>query len=244
LSVSFALLQMATFCGHSFIPAALGRDSVVVDLGGNYGVFSRLMREYFHCRCVVVEPTPNLAERLRKIPGLEVFQAAISNHDGVVKFYIAADSQASSISGALAPAATSVVEVPSIRFERLLAEAKVTHIDLLKVDIEGAEIALFDDLSDAILSHINQISIEFHDFCDLVTLEQINFVRRRILAAGFKEIRIEPGHMNSLYVHPRTPGAHLLRRLYIKWLMAPLRRCWHVVRSPFGVQPEGLKPST
>ena len=51
--------------GHFFYKPALGRDSIVVDLGGNKGSFSKGISEMFRCKVFAVEPEPNL---FRQIP--------------------------------------------------------------------------------------------------------------------------------------------------------------------------------
>ncbi len=51
-----------------------------------------------------------------------------------------------------------------ITFRELRRRAGVDRIDLLKIDIEGAEIGMFDDCTDEELSSIGQITVEFHAF--------------------------------------------------------------------------------
>ena len=49
---------------------------------------------------------------------------------------------------------------------QLLAFAKVDHVDLVKMDIEGAEIGILECLSQSDFEVIDQLSVEFHDFID------------------------------------------------------------------------------
>lgn len=55
--------------------------------------------------------------------------------------------------------------VSGITFDSLIEKLNIQkQIDLVKIDIEGAEIAMLDDLSAQTLTKIAQISVEFHDF--------------------------------------------------------------------------------
>ena len=45
-----------------------------------------------------------------------------------------------------------------------LDEEKKVYVDLLKMDIEGAEVAALNSLSTETLKRIKQITLEFHDF--------------------------------------------------------------------------------
>jgi FkbM family methyltransferase len=47
---------------------------------------------------------------------------------------------------------------------RLLLELGVAEIEVLKLDIEGAELEVIDSLSDDFFHNVGQLTIEFHDF--------------------------------------------------------------------------------
>jgi FkbM family methyltransferase len=51
-----------------------------------------------------------------------------------------------------------------ITLETFLNTQRIELVDLLKIDIEGAEEAVFNSTRDATLCNIKQITIEFHDF--------------------------------------------------------------------------------
>ncbi|WP_366930871.1 FkbM family methyltransferase [Microcoleus sp. bin38.metabat.b11b12b14.051] len=52
-----------------------------------------------------------------------------------------------------------VISVDAMTLDTFLNKHKIESIDLLKVDIEGAEEALFNSTSDATLCNIKQITI-------------------------------------------------------------------------------------
>jgi FkbM family methyltransferase len=228
---------MMTIRGHSFIAAPIGPRSTVIDLGANNGDFTRGMWKTFGSRCIAVEPTPTLAERLRSIRDIEVCDCAVGDRDQVADLHIFSNSEKSNLSGRSDESETEVAKVRVITFEHLLKEAAIDRVDLLKVDIEGAEVMLFDSIPDYVLERINQISVEYHDFCGLVSTEEIRRIRLRLHSAGFYEICFGPGYFNTLYVRRGAPKAGAMRRLYVKHIVKNARSLWHATRPMLGISP-------
>lgn len=129
----------------------LGRPRTIVDAGAHAGLFSLYLHDRFpEAEIVAVEPSPSTVARLREnvgaIPGLEVFELALGATDGTGSFHQGAQSWGSS----LHPDGEITVETVSVA--TLLSRAGLTGIDLLKMDIEGAEWSAFrteDDLHGA-----------------------------------------------------------------------------------------------
>jgi FkbM family methyltransferase len=153
--------------GHSLYTPPLGARSVVVDLGANHGEFALQMSRRFGGRYYLVEANPELQDTLRRETAFPVLPYAIAPRDGPVHFNVAKNDEGSSI---LPLPETSVydctlartVEVAGKRLETILAEISEPRIDLLKVDIEGAEIEMLTTADPARLRAIGQITVEFH----------------------------------------------------------------------------------
>lgn len=59
------------------------------------------------------------------------------------------------------------VTVPAITLEKFITDQGIQFpIDILKIDIEGAEVDAINTLPSSILQRIKQIPVEFHDFLD------------------------------------------------------------------------------
>ena len=57
---------------------------------------------------------------------------------------------------------------------------------MLKVDIEGAQEAVFNSTRDATLCNVKQITIEFHDFMPgSISTEEVNKITNRLKRLGF-----------------------------------------------------------
>ena len=216
--------------GHTFFPSPLNRTSTVVDLGANRGEFSRRVLQRFQCRCIAVEPNPSLVDRIRALPGIEVAWAAVGDSDRQIELYLSDNSEASTALLGSIEANGKSVQVPMCSLENLLKRFGITRADLMKVDIEGSEVATILSAPDCVLQSIDQISVEFHDFCRLVTLEQVLAVYSRLERLNFYAIEFGPGRANTLFVRRDVAGIGGIRRTYAKHILLNLRAASHMVR--------------
>ena len=137
--------------------------AVIVDLGANVG-FATLYfsRRYPEARIVAVEADPNtysrLVQNVQRLPRVTTYNAAMSSRRGKVKFYC---SSSSSIGSALSRQSEldREVDVDGMTLGDLLAVAEIARVDLLKIDIEGAEVEL---LENAPLDAVDEIVAELH----------------------------------------------------------------------------------
>jgi hypothetical protein len=122
------------------------------------------------------------------------------------------------------------LEVMCTRFEDILEEYGTGPIDLLKIDIEGAEKMLFDSTSNRTLARATQITIEFHDH--LMKPAALQSIIQRLESLGFLYINFAggPDHADCLFLNVRTLLAafHVRATLYVLCLKTyfALRR-WH-----------------
>jgi FkbM family methyltransferase len=125
----------------------------VIDAGANRGSFTdAFLQLHKSRRLVLVEAIPELAEKLRAKyagwPGISVVSAALSDSNGVAPFQINRSEASSSLlpidprnsawfSRDLRVART--VEVPTITLPSLIEDQALETVDLLKLDLQGAE---------------------------------------------------------------------------------------------------------
>ncbi len=119
---------------------------VVFDVGANLGLhtltFSKLAREV-----VAFEPNPSLTPNLRRtaagLPNARLLECCLSERDGAVEFHI---SDWDHMLGSMADwtgQPTQGVSVAARSVDSLLAEGAVPSPQVLKVDVEGAELLVF-----------------------------------------------------------------------------------------------------
>jgi FkbM family methyltransferase len=121
----------------------------VFDIGAHVGYFTLLAASVLEGRGAVhaFEPHPEICEQLRRSARRNTFgclrinQVALADVDGEADLFIptsAGWTNASLIQG-FAPS-TYPVQVPLARFDTYCAQQGVLNVDLVKIDVEGAEL--------------------------------------------------------------------------------------------------------
>jgi FkbM family methyltransferase len=133
---------------------------VILDCGAHIGLASLFFKERFpHARIKAFEADAALADTCRAnyasfgASDVEVIEAAVWTHDQGVSFSQTNDDAGHVTDGGDA----DVVKVPSVRLRSYLADT----VDLLKLDVEGAEFALIEDCGEA-LRNARNIVMEVH----------------------------------------------------------------------------------
>ena len=141
----------------------LDSQSVVYDVGGYLGDWSRPIYQKFRCRIEIMEPVKVFYEKLRQ---------DFKNHPeiNVHHFGLAGKNRKSKIS--LEAASSSTFKSSShsepielVKASEFIAKKKESHIDLMKINIEGGEYELLEDLIDSgLIKKIGDIQVQFHIF--------------------------------------------------------------------------------
>ena len=149
------------------VTSRLPKDiKLIVDLGANCGFSARLwLKQYPQAQVIAVEPdadnftalTRNVNADPQDAPRARLFQACVAAERG--KVYLDRSAEECAFQMTDKPTGAPVDALPLLD---ILAEANAPQtIDLLKVDIEGAEESLFKDCG-AWLDRVNCIMIELH----------------------------------------------------------------------------------
>ena len=165
----------------------INKDSVVLDLGANVGLFSLYIKD--KCKTVyAVEPTPTHFEILMKLTegtNIVPIKAAITDKTEEVPLF---KSESNTTQNGLIPIgfATSLGKVQGYSMEDLLKYINVDKIDFCKIDIEGYEDSLFrSEKLENSLDKIKEFFIETHGAYDYVgdkiieVLSKHNFICKR-----------------------------------------------------------------
>ena len=161
----------------------------IVDLGANVGLVGRwMLTRYPKARLVAVEPQPEnvevLRENLARFANATVVPTAIGATEREVTLHAAIAGHYARFTMVGEPPKDAVShQVPVITMQQLFAETGLDQIDVLKVDIEGAERELFSDCSSWIHA-VGTILVECHfDFTatDLVGVLEENGAKFEVL---------------------------------------------------------------
>jgi len=135
---------------------------IVVDLGGNIGVFNRWAYNQGAKRVISFEPDRryfNLLS-LNADPRSLLFNGAVSNQIGELELHESNHLGGSNLFGTQEGAKKYNVRTYTLNY--LFESELIQKIDFLKVDIEGAEHLAFEGISDENLMKVKNISMEYH----------------------------------------------------------------------------------
>lgn len=163
----FPLVQLgneSTACAWKFCPDNLNSKSIVYSGGvGKDITFEHALVKKYGCSVLLFDPSPTGLETMslpeNKIPQFKFFPVALAGQCGTLKFAPPGCIDEGSWSMQRKDSAT--VEVPAWDLSMALQKNNHTHIDLLKIDIEGSEYEVIDDIIRRGLA-VKQLLVEFH----------------------------------------------------------------------------------
>jgi FkbM family methyltransferase len=179
----FVLYQVLLRSGKKaeyYVPPAL-KPKIILDIGSNIGAsILYFYRQFPDAQIFGFEPHPDSfrvlqknVEHLRSVTvfnyGLGATHQRIAVHADQVNF--GAFSTDGRFKDRGYPASTVECEVR--RLDDVLREIGLAHVDLIKIDCEGAEADVFSTLPDAILNHCQWIVGEFHDHTGFEVLARL-----------------------------------------------------------------------
>jgi FkbM family methyltransferase len=173
---------------HSILPDLVRCGGVVVDCGANLGAFSMEMIRRFECQCYAFEASPAVFARMAKHSNIVSRNIAICDRDRAVFITTEEDITRNRVVVGGRIGAEPLVQVEGRQLAAVLREFGVDQIEVLKMDIEGAELEVIDSLDDEFLSKIGQLTIEFHDFLGYATTQDVVSRIDRIVSLGFWEL--------------------------------------------------------
>ncbi len=158
-------------------------SGAVIDAGAHAGTFSAMASPHAQ-RVVALEPNPEMVALLRanleknQITNVDVVERALWGVEETRPF----DTACVTSSGSVASGTSTDLEVQTVTLDQLVTD--LGEVDLLKIDVEGAEFSVFDSVSDETLRRIRRIVGEIHLFHAEKGAEQR--IVERLEALGFR----------------------------------------------------------
>ena len=147
-------------------------QGLIIDVGGNVGVTALVLAHGYAGRVVSLEPIPANHAALEKnlaangVTNVDVLLAALGERDGEMELWMDPDQSVSAF--AVAPGGTPWTgqvahRAVSFSLASLLARYPGRRVDFLKMDCEGGEYAILDQINAENAASFPQISMEVHD---------------------------------------------------------------------------------
>jgi FkbM family methyltransferase len=154
---------------HSFYNPrgyGVGKDDVIVDIGAHIGTFSVMASNLANEGMVYAfEPEPrNFAMlkdniRINQLKNIVPFNVAVSGRGGNQDFHVTKDN----VDHSLHFKGGKKIRIRTTTLEQFIRKNKISFIDFLKMDCEGAEYEILFKCPGKTLKKIRKISMEYHD---------------------------------------------------------------------------------
>ena len=206
--------------GHHFVIGLLDEYSIIIDLGANRGNFSNEL--VMECGCLVyaIEAVPRLFDTIPCHPRIRKFNLAIAEKNSPISFFVSSQEESGSVSNLPPGIVVEAISVNGVTLGSFIESQGIDTVDLLKIDIEGAETGLLKTIDNETLSRIKQITVEFHDFLPYFDQkEDIRIIKHRLNNLGFECIRYSMRyHADVLFVNRKLSGLKPLQIVWLKWV--------------------------
>jgi FkbM family methyltransferase len=163
--------------GWTICPSDLNRNSIVYSLGvGDDISFDISLIEKYGVTVYAFDPTPKSVQwvKSQRLPKeFNFYEYAVLDYDGVAKFYPPDDPDwiSHTISENEYATADRAIIASVRRLSSIMHELDHERIDLLKMDIEGAEYSVIRDMIRSGIQ-VSQLAVEFHHRFKGIGIEQ------------------------------------------------------------------------
>jgi FkbM family methyltransferase len=201
-------MRTRSFWSHTFLLDLIRPNGVIFDFGVNYGGFSDMAAALCD-RVIGFEPNPYWRENKIALPkNVTVLDKAIASKAGIRSFYL--DHKGGPKSSLQPKEGMQTVDVEAITLEDALALQPSGRIELIKIDIEGEELAILQNASEETLRRIVQITVEFEDYHKE---DEIHSVIQRIKSIGFWAVKFSwRNYGDVLFVNTKLEPLNLRQR--------------------------------
>ena len=180
----------SVYGGWAICPDNIDQHSIVYSFGVGEDIsFDMAMIAQYDCRVFAFDPTPRSIQWIQNqsLPEkFHFFDVGIANYDGYANFFPPTNNRYVSFTVVENTFPTNeVVEAPVKKLETIASDLEHSHINILKLDIEGAE---YDVLPDLLTSgiKIDQILVEFHHRFSSVSVQQTQTAIDQLNEHGYK----------------------------------------------------------
>lgn len=171
----FLTIYKEIFVRPEYKPQIKNPEPFILDCGSHIGISVLYFKKLFpNSKIVAFEPNTELYEILKlnvsqnNLKNVELLNAALFDQDGEIDFYIS--NKEKLFKGAtwgwggavvknkwLSPGKTKIIKVKSVKLSNFIKR----KVDLIKLDIEGAETRVLKEIEDK-LDLVREIILEFH----------------------------------------------------------------------------------
>jgi FkbM family methyltransferase len=181
----------SSYGGWSVYPKLLNAQSIVYSFGVGEDIsFDLELIRQHKCPVYAFDPTPRSIAWVKNQflpPEFHLQEYGIAAYDGSANFF--PPENPAHISHTMLQKDGAAISVPVKRLKTIMNELGHNHIDLLKMDIEGAEYPVLEDILDL---PIKQLLVEFHHRWEGIGFEKTLSMIRLLKQHGYQLFAISP----------------------------------------------------
>lgn len=141
----------------------LNKGSIVFDVGGYVGDWTNDIYDKYGCQIHVFEPVPAFANKIKKRfadnKNIAVHQFGLSKNNSTERIHL--DQNSSSIY----KKDGDEIDMSLVKLGDFFSQNNIDHVDLMKINIEGGEYDLLEELiQSGLVKKVTNIQVQFHDF--------------------------------------------------------------------------------
>jgi len=163
----------------SFYKQLLKPGFIVVDLGSNIGYYAILASKIIGKtgKVIAIEPefkNYSLLKRnleLNNCNNVSIYQYAIGPTNNIYSLFLSKNSNTHSMLNVKDSTGIKSIKVQTKALDSLLEEVKISHVDLIRMDIEGYEVEAIKGMINTLKNSSPYLAMELH--CDMAGHESI-----------------------------------------------------------------------
>ena len=201
-------LGNSEYGGWTISPDEINSGSIVYSFGVGEDIsWDLALVERFGMNVYAFDPTPRSIAWVESQSPPEQFHFysyGIAAYDGTARFF--PPENPNHVSHTMldrSETSGQAIEVPVKRLSTIAKELGHTHIDILKMDIEGAEYNVIEDLLNSKVS-ISQVLVEFHHRWPTVNRTQTRKAIRLLNEGGYRIFHISPSYEEYAFIKTKV----------------------------------------
>ena len=169
----------------------LNNNSVVIDLGGYYGLWiDEILKKNspYVPNIILVEPVPDfynhLVTKYENYKKIKVMNVGVSTdkNETTKSLYLSNDGSSTNFNTNV----NSVIQIKTLPIDKILSDNNINQVDLLQINIEGDEYALMEYMIESkIINKFKNIQIQLHLGIENDIERRVN-IQKNLIYNGFK----------------------------------------------------------
>lgn len=153
----------------------LNSESIIFDVGAFDGMWAFNMYNLYFCNIFAFEPVSEIYNKaynlLGKLPKINLYQVGLGGETREELIGIDNDGSSLFISGG------NREKIKIVAMKEMMSQLKINHVDLIKINVEGAEFELMDHvIKEGLQEKFDNFQIQFHAVVENYD-ERIRYIR-------------------------------------------------------------------